>query len=153
MSFTGKTETFLNTTLANDGFFPDLSLREFQEVYRVPAEFKQEMIESKLRAAVIECNGILQEKKTEWLVSFTTLAGVSADEIGSKNILVEHYKAAVFCKAKAKLLREFATVNRRQEAENLAKESETAEDDYLTQANRAIRRLLGVKANITVELL
>ncbi len=154
MSFTGKPETFLNSTIANDGFFPNLSLGDFQVFYRLPVEFKQEVVEHHLRLAMVDCNAKLEDKKNEWvLLGACELAQADGREIGGKNILVEQYQRAVFCHAKATMLREFATVNRRQEAENLGKESAETHDDYFAQAKRAVRTLLGIKETITVELI
>jgi len=53
----------------------------------------------------------------------------------------------------ALLVRAFATLNQRAEAENLAKEGDATMNDYFAQANRALRRLLDKPENITAELL
>lgn len=156
MSFvgSGRTETFLNSTIKNDGFFPDLKLGDFQLVYRVPGEYKQELIEEHLRIAMGDCNLMLAEKVQEWVLNgAVTLADTTDVFVGGKNVKVMQYERAVFCRAMALLVRAFATLNRRTEAENLAKEGESTKDDYFTQANRAIRRLLGQPENITAELL
>lgn len=154
MSFTGKPETFLETTIENDGFFPDISLGEFQEVYRVPAEYKQELVEHHTRQAIDDCNQQLLIKKKEWLdAGFESLNEVSSAEIGSKNLKVEQYKRAVFNRAMGLMVLAFATLNRRSEAENLAKESDDTFQHYMAESGRAIRRLLGVAENISVALL
>ena len=156
MSFvgSGRTETFLNSTIQNDGFFPDLKLGDFQLVYRVPTEYKQELIEHHIRLAIADCNLMLADKVQEWVLKgAVTLADTTEKMIGTKNVKVMQYERAVFCRAMALLVRAFATLNQRAEAENLAKEGDATMNDYFAQANRALRRLLDKPENITAELL
>ncbi|WP_444894920.1 head completion/stabilization protein [Microbulbifer sp. SSSA005] len=154
MSFTGKSETYLETTLENNGFFPDLSLGDLQRLYRVPTEYHQEKVEHHLRLAMLDVNDDLCEQQTAWQSEgHATLAAVSDKTIGGNNILEEQYRRAVFCKTTATLFQEFATINRREVGENQAKESESTAQQYQAQADRALRSLRGVTTNITVELL
>ena len=44
MSFSGKPTTLVDLTIENDGFWPDLSVAEFQKSYRLPAEYLGEML-------------------------------------------------------------------------------------------------------------
>ena len=44
MSFSGKPTTFVELTIENDGFWPDLSVTEFQKEQRVPAEYLVELL-------------------------------------------------------------------------------------------------------------
>lgn len=154
MSFTGKSQTFLETTITNDGFFPDLVLGEFQRLYRVPAEHSPETVIHHLGVAIDNCNQVLAKQKELWvLAGASTLAGVPAELVGDVSALTLQYKRAVYCQAMGILVRAFATMNRKAEAENLAKEGERTEDDYYTQSNHAIRRLLGKSGTITAVLL
>jgi Phage head completion protein (GPL) len=154
MSFTGKPQTFLETELENDGFFPDISLGELQEVYRVPAEYKQELVEHHTRQAMDDCNEQLLVKKTEWIEEgFESLEDVSDAELGGKPVKIEQYKRAVFNRAMGLMILSFATLNRRAEAENLAKESDDTFQHYMAESRRSIRRILQLPENISVELL
>ncbi|WP_020410999.1 head completion/stabilization protein [Hahella ganghwensis] len=154
MSFTGKTHSFLNVTLSNDGFFPDLSLGDFQRVYRIPAEYHADMVKEHLRLAMVAINVSLAERKDEWISGgFESLAAVSDQELDGQKLLVMHYQQAVYCRAKASLLQAFATMNRRESAENLAKEAPETEQKYLSLSVRAVRRLLGQATGITAVLL
>ena len=154
MSFTGKPDTYLNSVIVNDGFFPNISLGELQRFYRVPAEYRQEVVEHHTRLAVSDCNAQLAVRKAEWLeLGNNTLEQVNTAEIGGQVALVEQYKRAVFCRAVGLLLMAFATINRREQAENLAKESDDTNQYFLAQSGRAIRRLLGLTENVSVELL
>lgn len=154
MSFTGKPQTFLNTNVANDGFFPDLNLGDLQKVYRIPAEYTQEMVITHLQLAMSDCNHMLAVKRHEWKgLGFDTLQAVADNEVGIDVMFVHQYKRAVFMRAKGLLLMQFATMNRRDQAENLAKESEETYQECLAQSGRAIRRLMGLTENVSVELL
>lgn len=154
MSFTGKSETFLNTEITNDGFYPDIKLGELQRFYRVPAEYKQDVIEHHTRLAVSDCNAQLLVRKAGWIAQgFTTLEQVNDSVVGGELATVEQYKRAVFSRAVGLLLMAFATLNRREAAENIAKESEETFQYHLAQSGRAIRRLLGLTENVSVALL
>lgn len=154
MSFTGKPDTFLNTEITNDGFYPDIKLGELQRFYRVPAEYKQDVIEHHTRLAISDCNAQLAVKKAEWVaLGHTMLEQVDAAMIGEELTKVEQYKRAVFCRTVGLLVMAFATLNRREVAENQAKEGEDTIQYFLAQSGRAIRRLLGLTENVSVELL
>ncbi|MCX2834464.1 head completion/stabilization protein [Microbulbifer thermotolerans] len=154
MSFTGKTDSYLNSTLENNGFFPDLSLGDLQRLYRIPAEYSKEKVEHHLRLAMLDTNDDLAERQAAWQAEgHNTLAEVSDERLGGKPVLVEHYQRAVFCRATANLFGEFATVTRREIGENQAKEGEGIAKMYRAQADRALRYLLGRKTTITAELI
>ena len=154
MSFTGKPQTFLATEIPNDGFFPNLSLGDLQMVYRIPAEYQQEMVATHLRLAMSDCNHLLAVRRQEWIsLGFTTLQAVADAEQGLDVMFVHQYIRAVFMRAKGLMLMQFATLNRREQAENLAKESEETYQECLAQSGRAIRRLMGLTENVSVELL
>lgn len=154
MSFTGKPQAFLNTVIANDGFFPELNLGEFQKTYRIPAEYQQEMVEQKLRIAMSDCNQLLAVRKADWIsLGILKLEDLDWGDIGGVPATVDQYKSAVYCRAKGLLLMEFATTNRRVQAENEAKESDSTFHYYLAQGGRSIRRLMGLTENVSVELL
>lgn len=153
-SFTGKTSTFLNLEITNDGFYPDIKLGELQRFYRVPTEHKNDVIEHHIRLAISDCNHQLAVQKAKWRAQgFTMLEQVDAAMIGDELANVEQYKRAVFCRTVGLLVMAFATMNRREVAENQAKESEDTIQYFLAQSGRAIRRLLGLTENVSVELL
>ena len=106
------------------------------------------------RQSIRNLNAQLAVRKAEWLeLGNNTLEQVNTAEIGGQVALVEQYKRAVFCRAVGLLLMAFATINRREQAENLAKESDDTNQYFLAQSGRAIRRLLGLTENVSVELL
>ncbi len=66
MSFSGKPTTFVEQMIENDGFWPDLSVAEFQKGYRLPAEYLVDMLAADLTMAMVEVNADLAELKQRW---------------------------------------------------------------------------------------
>lgn len=153
MSFSGKPTSFVEQAIENDGFWPDLSVTEFQKSYRLPAEYLVEMLAADLTMAMVEVNTDLARKKAQWQA-----AGVSNVESADTTVLPERtfqaatYKRAVYSRAKASLLTQFATVNRRESAENIGKELPERSETFLAFSQAAVRSLQG-RGRITVALL
>ena len=153
MSFSGKPTTFVDQEIENDGFWPNLSVAEFQKAYRLPAEYLGEMLAAELTTAMIEVNTDLSKLKAQW-----TVAGVSSVESADPMVLPERtfqaatYKRAVYTRAKASLLTQFATVTRRESAENTGKELPERGETFLEFSQQAVRSLQG-RGRITAMLL
>ncbi|RMV46329.1 Prophage PssSM-01, putative head completion/stabilization protein [Pseudomonas syringae pv. papulans] len=153
MSFSGKPTTFVEQAIENDGFWPDLSVAEFQKGYRLPAEYLVEMLAADLNMAMVEVNTDLAKLKARWQG-----VGVSNVESADTTILPERtfqaatYKRAVYSRAKASLLTQFATVNRRESAENVGKELPERSETFLAFSQAAVRSLQG-RGRITAALL
>lgn len=153
MSFSGKPTTLVEQTIENDGFWPDLSVAEFQKGYRLPAEYLVDLLADGVIAAMGEVNHDLRKRKAAWQA-----AGISNVETADTLLLPERahyvatYKRAVYCRAKAHLLPQFATVNRRPEAANLAKESPETRELFLAFSQQAVRAIQG-RGRITAALL
>ena len=153
MSFSGKPTTLVEQQIDNDGFWPDLSVSEFQKGYRLPGEYLGEMLAADLKAAMVEVNNDLTKCKAKW-----QLTGVSCVESADPTVLLNPafkaatYKRAVYCRAKASLLTQFATVVRRDSAENLGKELPERSETFLAFSQQAVRLLQG-RGRITAALL
>ncbi|MEN5045119.1 MULTISPECIES: head completion/stabilization protein [Pseudomonas] len=153
MSFSGKPTTVVEQAIENDGFWPNLSVAEFQKGYRLPAEFLGDLLTDALFIAMAEVNTDLAKLKTSWLA-----AGIVAVETADPMLLPERafkarlYKRAVYCRAKASALQQFATVTRRESAENTGKEAPEREDTFLAFSQQAVRALQG-RGRITAKLL
>ncbi|MEE4097390.1 head completion/stabilization protein [Pseudomonas viridiflava] len=153
MSFSGKPTTFVEQAIENDGFWPDLSVTEFQKGYRLPAEYLVDMLAADLNMAMVEVNTDLAKLKARWQA-----AGVSNVESADTIVLPERtfqaatYKRAVYSRAKASLLTQFATVNRRESSENIGKELPERSETFLAFSQAAVRSLQG-RGRITVALL
>ena len=153
MSFSGKPTTLVDRPIPNDGFWPDLGVAEFQTSYRLPAEYLVDLLVDGLTSAMGEVNRDLAKRKAAWQA-----AGITSVETADPLVLPERgfyaatYKRAVYCRAKAQLLQQFATVNRRAEAENLAKEAPETEELFLSYSQQAVRLIQG-RGRITAVLL
>ncbi|RUT39774.1 head completion/stabilization protein [Pseudomonas sp. PAMC 29040] len=153
MSFTGNPSKFVERQIENDGFWPDLSLADFQKAYRLPGEYLVETLVDGLLSAMTEVNTDLARLKARWQA-----VGVSSVESADPTVLPERtfhvatYKRAVYCRAKANLLTQFATITRRESAENTGKELPERSETFLAFSQQAVRSLQG-RGRITAALL
>ena len=153
MSFSGKPTTRVELAIENDGFWPNLDVAEFQKGYRLPAEYLVELLIAELTTAMTEVNRDLAKLKARWQD-----LGVSSVESADTRVLPERtfqaatYKRAVYCRAKATLLTQFATIIRRESAENLGKELPDRPETFLAFSQQAVRSLQG-RGRITAALL
>ena len=153
MSFSGNPTKVVERQIENDGFWPNFSLAQFQEAYRLPGEYLVETLADGLITAMVEVNKDLAELKARW-----QSAGVTSVESADPMVLPERtfqaatYKRAVYCRAKASLLTQFATVTRRESAENTGKEAPERSETFLAFSQQAVRSLQG-RGRITAALL
>lgn len=124
--------------LSGGGFFPEISTAEFRKEYRIPAEMPVELIESALVLAISR----VRERLKLFFLRQTAAGYATLDEVpqvnGEKS---ELWRRAVSCEAKADILRETPTVDRKPAAENAAKTAPETEYSYRTLAARAIRQI------------
>ncbi|MDU9024245.1 head completion/stabilization protein [Pseudomonas corrugata] len=153
MSFSGKPTTFVDQTIENDGFWPDLSVSEFQKGYRLPAEFLGDLLTDALAIAMAEVNSDLTKLQARWqAIGITNVEAADPVLLLKPALKVRLYKRAVYCRAKASALQQFATVTRRESAENTGKEAPEREDTFLAFSQSAVRALQG-RGRITAALL
>ncbi|PWB34658.1 head protein [Pseudomonas sp. SDI] len=153
MSFSGKPTTVVDQTIENNGFWPDISLAEYQKAYRLPGEYLGEVLVTQLELAIGEVNNDLLRLQTAWQsIGITEVATADPMVLPERAFKVTLYKRAVFCRAKAMALTDFATVTRREVAENTGKEAPERADTYLAFSQAAVRALQG-RSRITVALL
>lgn len=153
MSFSGKPTTLVEQAIPNDGFWPDLGVSEFQKGYRLPAEYLVDLLADGITNAMGEVNRDLAKRKAAWQA-----AGIGNVETADSQVLQERafyvatYKRAVYCRAKAYLLQQFATVTRRESAANMAKEAPETHEAFLAFSQQAVRLIQG-RGRITAVLL
>ena len=156
MSFSGKPTTLVEQHIDNDGFWPDLSVSEFQKGYRLPGEYLGEMLVADLTTAMVEINTELDRVKIAIQASgisrLNDAAGVTSPAAWDYGHKVLLYKRAVYSRAKASLLPQFATVTRRESAENTGKEAPERAETFLSFSQQAVRSLQG-RGRITAVLL
>ena len=156
MSFSGKPTTFVEQEIENDGFWPSLSLTEFQKTYRLPGEYLGDMLVADLTMAMNEVNTELATVKSilqaNEVSNLEAMAGVTSPAQWGYANKVMLYKRAVYTRAKASLLTQFATVTRRESAENTGKELPERSETFLAFSQQAVRSLQG-RGRITAVLL
>ncbi len=156
MSFSGKPTTVVDQTIENNGFWPNLSLAEYQKAYRLPGEYLGETLVTQLVVALNEVNadlarveGVLRDAGVSNLDASADPLTVQGWAYASK---VDLYKRAVYSRAKATALTDFATINRREVAENTGKEAPERSEMFLAYSQQAIRILQG-RGRMTAVLL
>ncbi|MHC6223492.1 head completion/stabilization protein [Pseudomonas sp. X10] len=153
MSFSGRTSTVVDQTIENNGFWPDLSLAEYQKAYRLPGEYLSDVLITHLELAMAEVNADLQRLMAGWQnTGITEVATADPMVLPERSLKVKLYKRAVYCRAKATALTDFATVTRREVAENTGKEAPERAETYLAFSQQAVRALQG-RSRITAVLL
>jgi hypothetical protein len=167
MSLTGKPALTTAAAITNDGFWPDLALGDLLTKYRIPAEYADDVIKTGLMMAILRVNDQLEAVKAAIVaIGFTNLVEYASvhhtREVGGINALQLQYEHAVFARAKAGLLKQFNTLNRKPEAENAAKESNDTEQYWLDESQGCIKAFFDLivpasntlgKANARVVLL
>ncbi len=142
MSFNALPRTTPTTVLPGDGWYPDIPIADFVDSYRLPAEFGEALLSDHLSLAVLWARRQLAAWRAEREAEgVATLAAISITGVEGGAVLL--YRRAVFCHAKALLLGQFATVDRREAARNEAKEGADTADTFYAWAQNAITDLLG----------
>lgn len=142
MALTGKTTKTTNSRIVNDGFWPSVMVDELMSQYRIPSEYADDTIETGLVLSIIQINEALLLVKrfleSSDYVSLADYCDDNPDPVNDIHVLITQYKAAVFMRAKAFLLQQFNSMNRRSNAENAAKESQETKEYWLDQSQAAV---------------
>lgn len=147
MSLTGKPSLTTASPITNDGFWLDVSMADLMSKYRIPSEYADDTIKWGLSLAVIRINEKLARAKAEMISlgsdTFADYLSAHSTPVAEGELLQIHYEAAVYSRAKALLLQQFKTMNRRTIAENEAKESEQTEQYWLDESQKSIASIMG----------
>lgn len=142
--FNGKPLDYQDVPLTNNGFWPDLNLKDFQAQRSLPPDIEADTIAQALIAAVTEVNAELASVEAKHKgQGHAAAADVPGVEMAGINGLCAQYIKAVFARAKADLLGEFATVGRRET--HPGQESAETRAGLLAEASVVIRRMKGLK--------
>lgn len=140
--FSGRTATYQDRVITNVEFWPDINAGEFEERRQIPASIANATVVAALLATISSVNRDLDAwVDIQCSKGYRTAADVPGPSCDGVNALTESYKKAVFARAKADLLPEFAAVGRR-ESHPGAESQETA-DGLRTEAVQVIRQILG----------
>jgi hypothetical protein len=153
MSFSGfSDEITADEIVENEEFWPDINLLEFQEQYRLPAQYRKEMLVDRIRLAMLWANKTLAEWKAGNAGDAVSLLDVPSKMLGSEHALKLQYVRAVCCEAKAILLSDYKTMMRKSDAVSDAKEERETADQFHQYASDAINDFMG-NSRIFCELL
>lgn len=142
--FSGNPIDYSDVPLTNNGFWPDLNLKDFQEQRAIPPDVDAGTVGQALVTAVTEVNGSLASiEQKHRAAGYTTAASVPGVKLGELNGLCAQYIKAVFARAKADLLGEFATIGRRDS--HPGQESEETRAGLLAESSVTIRLIKGLK--------
>lgn len=145
MSFNALPNSTSTRILAGDAFYPPIQVGEFMQDYRLPAEYAESLIADHLQLAMFWA----QKQLRQWRQAHEAQGNSSLTAVGESALLL--YRRAVFCHAKALLLGQFITTDRRDAAKNEGKEGEAVANRFHAWAQDALADLLE-RGRIDVEL-
>ncbi|EPL4151281.1 MULTISPECIES: head completion/stabilization protein [Klebsiella pneumoniae complex] len=149
--FSGNPIDFDDARLTNDGFWPDLSVKDFQSQRTIPADIDAATIRQALLTAAGEINDDLVNVADRYQDEGYASAGeVPGIEIDGENLLCARYCKAVYARAKADLMGEFATIGRRES--HPGQESDETRSSLIAESTLAVRRIKGLR-RITVAMI
>ncbi|UMU49855.1 head completion/stabilization protein [Klebsiella quasipneumoniae] len=142
--FSGNPIDYQDEQLSNNGFWPDLNLKDFQAQRSLPPDIDAETLAQALLSAVMEVNAELEGIQAGYQAKGYLMAdAVPGVTMNGLNGLCAQYTKAVFARGKADLLGEFATIGRRDS--HPGQESAETRAGLLTEASVVIRRMKGLK--------
>lgn len=142
MSFGVTTAHTVTTVLPGGGFYPDLPLTEFLELYRLPAEYAEKLLADHLALAQIWAAKELESWRNELMAEGVTSI-IDRDLYGIPGGAERLYKRAVYAQAKGLLLQQLITIERREAARNEAKDAPESAEGFFATARDAIATLSG----------
>lgn len=145
--FDGSNDSYQNTVITNDGFWPDVNAGDFERKRGTPAAQDDERIAFAVANAVASVNLELEMLKANYMAEGIAKASdiEAFPVIDTKNRVVIQYESAVFARAKADLLPDFSTVHQKKEGDHLAERSPEIKSELLAEAARIIRHMQGLK--------
>lgn len=147
MAVVARQQLHPDAPIGGNGFFPDLSLEDFQKTQRVDATAPAELLRDVLQSAISRIQrGALEWQCQQLQLGYLSLAEVPADTVGSESVLTLAYRLAVYLRAKGELQKHFAhySLTDKGAAEFEAKSKQS--DWYFNQSARELRILIGKPA-------
>ncbi|WP_261539636.1 head completion/stabilization protein [Burkholderia multivorans] len=139
--------------IANDAFYPDVSLEHARDTMRLDGSVTDARLRHELLAAIASVNDELRTARTAWRdAGFARLADVPADQLDGESVLLQHYRRAVYCLAKATLIERYRDYDTTGDGARRADELEPQSDELRRDARWAISDIVG-RPRVTVELI
>lgn len=150
MDFTSdKTTDIPDETLSSGDFFPDISLRHYQQSVLTDGKVTPERLRHALVNAMIEVNRELSAwKRSQITAGFSSLEAVPADHINNDSELMLLYRRAVYSEAKAGLTERYRDTDTTDSGEKKAAALGETVDDLRRDVQWAIQRIKGESHNI-----
>lgn len=134
-----------NDEIVTEDFWPNIRLSDFQNKRRIPTEYDA----GQQRDALIRAINMVLIELNDWQKRAISGGKTNAKQCGhvidGTGAAAALFVSAVYDRAKATLLAHFKTVNRREEANNLAKEERSTYDELLRESQLAIRGILEIR--------
>lgn len=150
MDFTSDKITDIpDETLSSGDFFPDISLRHYQQSMLTDGKVTTERLRHALVNAMIEINRELSGwKQSQTAAGFMSMAAIPADHIGNESELVLLYRWAVYSGTKADLTERYRDTDTTDSGEKKAAALGGTVDDLRRDVQWAIQRIKGESHNI-----
>lgn len=141
--FSGNPIDYQDVPVTNDGFWPDLNVKDFQDSRSIPADISPATVSDALVSAMAQVNNSLVIQRQRYIDNgFNRAADVIGPAYQGTNHIVAQYRKAVFARAKADLMGEWKSVVRvKDDAQAAGTETQ---DALLAEANFAMRSLKGL---------
>ncbi|HDR9470976.1 head completion/stabilization protein [Burkholderia multivorans] len=139
--------------IANDAFYPDVSLEHARDTMRLDGSVTDARLRHEMLAAIASVNDELRTARTAWRdAGFARLADVPADQLDGESVLLQHYRRAVYCLAKATLIERYRDYDTTGDGARRADDLEPQSDELRRDARWAISDIVG-RPRVTVELI
>lgn len=136
-----------DSSIGGNGFFPELSLDDFQRAQRVDSSAPLEVLRDVFASAITR----VQRAALAWQcdqinAGYLTLADMPADHVGNESVLVIAYRLAVYLRVKGELLKYFANQSLSEKGSQDFEQKSKQADWYFNQSARELRVLIGKPA-------
>ncbi|SFC49539.1 head completion/stabilization protein [Pragia fontium] len=142
--FKANDREYSESIITNDGFWPDIDVADFEVFRTIPGDINHSQIAAALVDSVVEINRQLQDiaaqRRAQGYNTAATVPGVSVD---GKNELITQYQKAVFARAKADLIGEYASLGRSEG--HTGQDNPKTKADLLAEAAYTVRNIKGLK--------
>jgi len=154
--FTNDADTDQQSSISNDGFFPDVDLNVMRDKTRIDGTVTDDRLIDATVSAMIHVNSELRSYKDARIAAgITQLQDVEAPKINKVSTLVSHYLRAVYCTAKADLIERYTdydTTATSLDDKKLVGWLSNGPDEQRRNAQWAISDIVG-RPHVTVELI
>ncbi|OQX16187.1 MAG: hypothetical protein BWK73_04805 [Thiothrix lacustris] len=144
MSVVARKQLHPDAPIGGNGFFPELSLDDFQKTQRVDSTAPVETLRDVLQSAIARIQrGALDWQCQQIQLGYLSLEAVPADTVGNETVLVLAYRLAAYLRAKGELLKHFANITLTEKGVDDVERKFDHSAFYFNQSARELRVLIG----------